>query len=833
MDALWQDLRYASRTLLRSPGFTLVAVLSLSLGIGATTTAFGVLNAALLRPLPVAQPTRLVLLTAERRGARYVLFNPVFEELRRRQRTLSGMFAIHDEPFLKVAFAGDAAPVYVRGSLVSGGYFPALGLAPSLGRLLTEADDEVPVGGRDCAAVISHRFWVRRFQQDPAVLGRTLRAREVACTLVGVAPAGFESHQAGYSTDVWLPLRAATDPKLLASHGMAFFSGVMGRLRPGVAAGQAEAELTLLYRQIQAGEPAPPPGSGQAPVLPGDLRVRVASAAQGLDAIRREYAEPLRIVMAVVGLVLLIATFNVANLTLARGTTRTPELATRAALGAGRGRLVRQLATEGSLLAALGGLLGVAFASLGMPALTSLLSLGYTTISLDTSPDARVMAVAVAATTLAAVLSGILPAVRLGRATVPADMAPTRPVIGARHGRRLARVLVGAQLSLSLLLVTAAGLLLRTMVRIAAVDPGFRPDRVVVLDVRDESPSASFGTVDPPERKARRAALYRTLDERLNALPGVQAAALSWLGLFGGSNLWLPLIDADRPDDRALGRVDYVSARYFDTVGMQILRGRGFTGHDREGTERVAVVNEALARARFGGTDAVGRRLALDYDGERDRPFTVVGVVRDSKYNDLREDRVEPMMWTPLAQAPYRITSVELRLAPGAPAAIAPRAEATLASADAQLMVRKVTTLSAQVQEKTARERLLLGFASGFGGFALLLAAVGLYGTLAYAVTRRTREIGVRLALGARPTTVLRMVLGEAWVLVAGSLVVGVPLALAAGHALRSFLFGVESRDLETLTGACAVLALAATLAAYVPARRAARLDPMAALREE
>jgi predicted permease len=833
MDNLRQDLRYAFRRLLKSPGFTAVAVLSLALGIGATTAVFSVLNAAVLRPLPVPRPERLVLLMPQLRGQRYILFNPIFEELRRRQNKLSGMFAVSSAPFLKVTFAGAAGPTYLRGSLVSGNYFSVLGLSPSFGRLLSEGDDQIAgtASNTGCTAVISHRFWMRQFQQDPAVVGRTLRVRDAECVIAGVAPAGFDGHQAGYATDVWIPLRFLTDPKLLASHRMAFFSGVMGRLRDGTTVGQAEAELTSLYRQIQAAEPPPPANSGQLPVRPADIRMHLASGAQGF--VRREVSEPLTIIMAVVGVVLLIATVNVATLMLARGAARIPELATRAALGAGRGRLVRQLATEGGLLAAVGGLLGVELAWLGTPALASLASLSDTTIVLDTSPDGRVFAVAIAATTLAALLAGILPALRLSRTTLQARMAAQRQVTDSRHGQRLTRVLVAAQLSLSLLLVTAAGLLLRTMVRISGIDPGFRPDQVVVLDVRDENPSSSFGAVDPPEQKVRRASLYRLLGEQLNVLPGVQAASLSWLGLFGGSDLWLPLIDPDRPDDRPLGRVDYVSARYFDTVGMQVLRGRGFDDGDREGTERVAVVNQALARERFGGSEAIGRRLAIDYGGEGDRPFTVVGIVRDSKYNDLREDQARPMMWMPLAQAPYRITSVMLRVGPGSSAAVVRQAEAALAATDTQLMVRRVTTLSGRLRETTARERLLLGLSAGFGGLALLLAAVGLYGTLAYAVTRRTREIGVRLALGARPGTVLRMVLGEAWALVAGAFVVGVPLALGAGHALRAFLFGVEPRDLATLAGACAVLALAATLAAYVPARRAAAVDPMVALRYE
>src|SRR6266568_967253 len=418
MEALLHDVRYAARMLAKSPGFTAVAVLSLALGIGATTAAFSVFNAAVLRPLPVAEPQRLVKLLPQRRGERFVLFNPLFEELRRAQTMLSGMFAASDQPFLKVTFEGAGVPTYVRGSLVSGDYFSVLGLSPAVGRLLTEGDDEIadPSYGSGCAAVISHLFWVNHFRQDPAVVGRALRVRETECRIVGVAPAGFASHQAGHSPDLWVPLRPLTDPKLFASRRMAFFSGVMGRLRPGVSMDQAEAELNALYQRIQGADPDLSAASspGQPPLRPGDLGMRLTTGAQGLGAVRGQFGEPLVLILAFVVGVPLIAAVNVANLLLARGAARAPELATRAALGAGRGRLVRQLATEGSLLAALGGLLGVAVASLGMPALTSLLSLGYTTISLDTSPDARVMAVAVAATTLAAVLSGILPAVRLG-----------------------------------------------------------------------------------------------------------------------------------------------------------------------------------------------------------------------------------------------------------------------------------------------------------------------------------------------------------------------------------------------------------------------------------
>src|SRR3989442_13474380 len=443
---------------------------------------------------------------------------------------------------------------------------------------------------------------------------------------------------------------------------------------------RGEAAWTSLYAGLQGADLPGASSPGQPPLRASDLGMRLASAAQGLGAVRSQFGEPLALILAFVGVVLLIAAVNVANLLLARGAARAPELATRAALGAGRGRPARQLATEGSLLVALGGLLGVWLAWLGTPALASLVSL-----RLDTAPDYRVLAVALLSTALAALPAAIVPALRLTGATLQASMAEARRATPGRHEHRWARALVAAQLSLSLLLVSAAGLLLRTMVRIAGIDPGFRPEHVVLLEVRDEAAGSSWGVADTAEQKARRAAFYRSLDERLNALPGVRTASVSWLGLFGGSDLWLSLIDPDQPEDRPLARVDYVSARYFETVGMQMLRGRGFDDGDREGTERVAVVNQALAQRRFGGGEAVGRRLALDYRGEEDRPFTVVGVVRDSKYNDLREDAAKPMMWVPLLQAPFRITSVALRVAPGTEASVARRAEAALASTDAQL----------------------------------------------------------------------------------------------------------------------------------------------------
>jgi putative ABC transport system permease protein len=828
------DLRYALRMLRKDPGFTAVAVFTLALGIGATTAVFSVLDTAVLRPMPVREPERLVILRPRLRGERYVLFNPLFEDLRRRQTTLEGVFAVSDEPYLRAFFEGATAPAYVRGSLVSGSYFSLLGLAPALGRLLMDADDQIlgTPGSTGCAAVVSHAFWSLKFQQDPAVLGRRVRLRETDCTIVGVAPAGFKSHEPGYAPEVWAPLRALTEPKLLENRRLAFFSGVMGRLDEGATLAQAEAELTTIYQQLVAAEPLTPRGREDKPRPPYDFSIKLLPGGHGLEAVENQFGKPLVVVLAVVGVVLLIAAVNVANLLLSRGAVRASELATRAALGASRGRLVRQLFTEGTLLAALGCVVGVTLAWLVTPALASLISLPYMPIALDTGPDHRVLLAAVAATALAALLAGILPALRLSKTNLQPGIGSAGRTTGSVSGQWLTRALVTAQLALSLMLVTAAGLLLRTVVHILSIDPGFQPERVAVLDVRHEVGGPSFGEVEASE-KVRLAALYASLESRLNSLPGLRAASLSWLGLFGGSDLWLRLIDPDNPEDRRDARVDYVSPRYFETVGMQLIRGRGFTEADREGTPRVAVINEALQRQRFGGSGALGHRLALDYRGEEERPFTVVGVLRDSKYNNLRESKVEPMIWAPLAQAPFQIRSVSLRVEPGMQAGAVRDAQQVLAASDPRIMVRKVTTLSAQVAETTSRERLLLGLALGFGGLALLLAAIGLYGMVAYAVARRTPEIGVRLALGAQSGAVSFMVVGDALRLAGWGLLAGVPLSLAAGYALRAFLFGVAPYDVVALGGACLVLAAVAALAAYVPARKASQVDPVVALRYE
>jgi len=675
LDTLLQDLRIALRMLRHSPTFTAVAIGSLALGIGASTAAFSVFNAVMLRPLSVPQADELVLVQPLHRGDRFVLFNPLFEALRDRQHTLTGLMAIADQPYLPVTFDDARLPSYVRGTLVSDDYFAVLGIAPALGRLLGPTDDALPRGSGPCSAVISDSLWRRQYDQRADVVGHTFRVRELVCNIVGVAPASFLGHESGYRPDVWLPVRPLTDRRALESRRLAFFSGILGRLAPGTTVTQAQTELTSLYQRAIAEHPAPV-STNQAPDPPTDFAIHLTTGAQGLDTLRDMFGLPLIIAMIVVGIVLLIAAVNIANLLLARGLARMPELATRAALGASRARLLRQLATEGTLIVVLGGVLGAALASWAAPALGSWLSVRDPTLALDTHADHRVIFASIVATGFAALVSGILPAFRLSRVPLSAGMAADgRTSVGG--GQRLMRTLVSAQLALSLLLTMTAGLLLQTIVHLTRVDPGFQPDHVVMLEIRDEAPAATPETADTAEQRRQRTVIDATLDARLNAIPSVRAASLSWLGLFSANDRSLNVIDADQPNNRGEARVDFVSPRYFETVGMQLVRGRGLNDRDREATERVAVVNEAMARMRFNGA-ALGHRLTLDYAGERDRPFTVVGIVRDARYNSLRETGTMPMMWAALAQAPYRISSVALRTEPGAEAAVLREAEAVL-----------------------------------------------------------------------------------------------------------------------------------------------------------
>ena len=834
-ERLIQDVRFAVRSLRRNPGFAFVAILTLALGVGPTAAVFGVLDAVVLRPLPVPEPHRLVRVVPQMRGSRWILVYPLFEGLRDQQQSLDGIFAVSDQPNLKVRFDDSSAPEFLRGSSVSGAYFSTLRLTAAAGRVLTDQDDQIPGTPLDagCAVVIGHDLWSRRFHNQHSVLGRKVQVRDVDCTIVGVAPVEFRSHQPGYVVDMWVPMRQVTSRRDLTNHYGAFFSGVMGRLKEGTSSSQAESQLTVLYQQLQAAEPVPPPDIPNKPIAPADVSIRLARGNHGLDALQREFEAPLLLIQVLVALVLLIAAASVAGLVLLRSASREAEFATRAALGARRMRIVRQLVTEAGVLAALGGLAGLALAVWSAPVLASFISLSWMPIAIDVRTDWRLLLLTLVATATAALVSGLVPACRLGRQPIISNIGSASRTTTSRFGLLIARSLVTVQLALSLVLVIGTGLLVTTMFRLSQVDPGFRPQNVLVLQIRHDSSSQAPDAPDRAARNAELLATYSRVESQLRALPGVEEASLSWLGLFGGSDQKLQLFDPTAPEDRYLAHVDRVSTRYFETAGMRLSRGRAFTAADREGSLRVAVVNETLRRERFGDGEAIGRRVVLDYPGERDRPVTIVGVVRDAKYNNLRETVTAPMIWVPLAQAPLRISSIMLRIQPGTEGSVARQATAALSATDENIMVRRTSTLSSIVERTTDRERLMLTLSAAFGVIGLIIAAVALYGTMAFAVARRTREIGLRMALGADQGRVVRSIVGDAFKLVCAATVVGVPGGLAAGSALQAFLYGVSPYDVTTLAIACFVLVTTAIVAALIPARRAAAIDPIAALRCE
>lgn len=825
IDHTVQDLRYAIRLLRASPAFTLVALLSLGLGIGAATAVFTVLDAVVMRPLPVRQPQQLVVVRALLRNERFVLFNPIYEALRGRQHLLTDVAAMSDQPFLPVSLRASQPHTYLRGSFVSGSYFSVLGIEPAIGRGLTAADD---MPGASCAAVISHRLWIREFQASTSAVGQVLRVRSSTCAIVGVAPEGFDGHQGGYAIDVWLPLRPF-HVELLDNHHMAFFSGVIGRMRPGVSRQDAESQLTALYRAIEAAEP-PSAREGQTPPAPEEFSIRLLSGAQGLGTLRDTFDQSLTIVFGVVLAFLLIAAVNVGNLLLARGAARNTELTTRAALGAGRGRLLRQLATEGVVVSIAGAVLGAMLAWILTPVLTRAITMQDFAVHLDATARPAVLLTITGIVILVTLVVSLLPAWRLSRVDLHPSMAGAGRTT-ARGGHRLGRQLIVSQLALSLLLVTLAGLFLRTVAALHGIDPGFDPNHVVLLEVQREQVSNRF--TSPTDEKRQLATLYSKLTGRLGTIPGVSAVGLGWLGLFGGSDLWLTVIRTDAPADRHDARTDYVSDGYFESVGMRIVRGRSFTAADRDDAPRVAIVNETFVRQRFPDSEPLGQSVILEYPRDQQPPFTIVGVVRDSKYNDVREDKAEPMIWAPLRQWPLDIRAITLRTRAGEEAAVTRAARSIVTSADQSLMIRRSLTLRDQVDQTVGREQLLLRLASAASVLALFLAAVGLYGMLAHSVASRTRELGLRMALGATPPAVVRMVMREALTLVLVGAACGIPLALGGGYAARAFLFGIAPTDSATLTLACAALVVVALAAAFAPARRASRVAPMTALRHE
>ncbi len=819
MDTLIQDLRYALRQLRRSPGFAAVAILTLALGIGANTAIFSVLDAALLRPLPVEEPYELVHLRTQRpEGAvNASLSYPLFDAIRDRTRSLSGTLAMAE---WTVSLGTEAEALRARGEFVSGGYFDLLGIEPALGRLFRAPETEAgaPV------AVLGHRTWRARFGGDPRVVGATVELNGHPFTVIGVGPRGFPGLVRGQVADFWAPLRAYPlvvttrfdDAEAAFGEPGIFWLNVIGRLAPGASLERARAEMAALDRGLREAGLRSEVEAGRVDPIGTGLGWSVASL-----------ETPLALLMVVVGVVLLIACANVAGLFLARAASRRREMAVRRSLGAGPGRLARQLLTESVVVAAAGGTAGLLFAGWLAPVLASYRPPGGDALALSVSLDARVLGFTAAVSLVTALLFGIAPALAASReALVPALKQDARAGPDAERRYGLRHALVAAQVCLSLVLLVGAGLLLQSVRNLRAVDLAFDPANVLLLE-------ADLGARDrePAERRAfQRAAL-----ERVRSLPGVESAA--WASVVhpnpGGSRVeGVELEDAPGvPDAGAAFDVSVVSTGYFETLRMPLLRGRGFTADDDRDAPRVAVVNRAMAERYWPGRDPVGRQVYL---GPREDPagaVRIVGIAPDTRYRDLRE-REGHVVYLPLAQSDEPKVTLLARTA-GPPSGLAAAVRAEIRALAPGVPLFGARSLEEHLRGAYAAERLAAQLTAAFGLLALTLAAVGLYGTLSFFVARRTREIGIRIALGAEPRDVVGYVLRGAALVVAVGLVLGVLAALLLSPLARGILYQAEPGDPGTILLACATLGAVALLAAWLPARRASRLEPARTLREE
>jgi predicted permease len=826
LERVWQDARYALRMMRRSPGFTAVAVLSLALGIGANTAIFSLIDTLMLRLLPVRDPQQLVeLLMKYPREPRGSYFSwESYEHHRDYNHVFSGLIGASSTR-INVRDAG-GEPEILDGECVTGNFFPVLGVKPAIGRLIAPGDDRVGDAGSP-VVVVSWAYWKNRFNLDPAILGKRINVEDAPVTIIGVTPREFFGLQVGFRPEVWLPL--AMEPVIHRSSRIGGGLRLMGRLKPGVSIEQARAEMTVLF-QWTIDERA----SGSKDPLIRQLRFEMEPAGTGFGLLRDRFAKPLLLLMAVVGVLLLIACANVASMLLARGAARQREMAVRVSLGAGRFRLVRQVLTESLLLSGAGALLGVLLAYFGAGALVRILESGRQMpglsfhIEVPIRPDPHVLLFTAAVALLTGVLFGLAPA---WSAFASAPISPLREIGRAgetRFGRLFGKSLVAAQVALSVALLSAAGLFVRYLSNLQHLDLGFRRDHVLLMSL---DPARSGYT---PERLS---GPYQELLDRLKAIPGVRSATLSGMTPISGAGASsFAIVEGyqEKPEDRRYISINWVAPKYFETLGTPFLAGRDFAFEDK-GVPRVAIINQALARYYFRDRNAIGKHIALERDWKgfgADQTYEIIGVVGDANYSEIREAAPRTIYFNAFQNG--RVSSHRFAIRTSLdPAALASEVRRTVRALLPTVPVLKVTTLADQVDASILLERLIATLSGLFGALGSLLAAIGLYGLLAYTVARRINEIGIRMALGATPAAVTRMVLGDALGMVAAGLVMGAPLAFWGKIFAARLIPDLPVKSAVPIAfGAVAMLAVA-LLAAYAPARRAARVNPMEALRYE
>lgn len=849
MQTLIQDLRFGFRMLVKSPGFTAVAVLTLALGIGANTAIFSLVNDVLLRSLPVKNPDELVLFRniegaggrMSRAGENNGSLDPVtgrpastsfslaaFERFQANHPALSDVFAY--APFNQINLLVDGQPeASVLGQLVSGTYYSGLGVPAVLGRTLTPEDDQQSA---EPVAVISHRYWQNRFSGDPAVIGKTVQVNKVATTIIGVTPPGFAgAMQIGESADISVPLahhaRFQPDRGKSRANSWYWWIRVMGRLAPNSTAAQASASLEPIFQESAreawlAGQAL----ETTARDMPQVSTLAADPGGQGENDRRRQYAQSLRILMGMVSLVLLAACANVANLLLARGAARRREIALRLALGASRGRIVRQLLVESLLLAFLGAGLGALFAQWSRSLLVGLRQFGGAPAVLDLPLDGRVLGFTIAVAASTAVLFGLVPALRATRVNLTAEFQGGVRQLGAGVRSRLSQALMVAQIALSLVLLVSTGLFVRTLRNLQNVDPGFNPHQLALF--RLDATSAGYN-------REQFAAFQARLQARLEGIPGVRAATFSRVALLSGtrSNRRIIVPGETQPRDNSVAfNINGLAPNFLSAMEISLLLGRDFTDHDTATGPKVAIVNQGFARRIFGDENPIGRRFAFGNTPTAGAAeIEIVGVARDAKYTGLRE-AAPPTIYVPATQMPEGVANYAIRAA-GNPAALFPAIRAAVRELDPTLPVINLRTQEEQIARISSEERLFAKLSGFFGFVAMTLACIGLYGLMSFLVLHRTGEIGLRMALGALPRQVLWMVLRESLVLAGLGVAVGLLATYGSSRFIESMLFGLSPTDPLTYGVVALLLVGVVMVASLIPARRAAKVEPMIALRSE
>ena len=836
MESVIKDIRFAARGLLKRPGFTAIAVLTLALGIGANTAIFSVVNATLMRTPPVSEPERLVFVFSGPAGS--VFSYPDYAAMRDQNNVFDGL----------IAWGGIAASLnsndqtdLVSGAIVTGNFFDVLGVRAQLGRVITTEDDKTP--GAHPVAVISQGLWKGRFAGDPNIIGRQLLLNGNNFTVIGVLPAGFEGLQLGNPRDLYVPMMMQAtmrppragysgemNPDLLQVRGNRWLFSV-GKLKPGVSAEQAQSSLSLIAKQLEEAYPQSNRGRSSVSVSP--------LSASDDPAARQQLSSVARLLMGVVGIVLLIACANVANLLLARSSARTKEIAVRLAIGATRGRIVRQLLTEGVLLATIGGAAGLllawwitrSFSAASPPT-------GALPITPQFSIDLRVLLFTLGLSLMAGVIFGLAPALRASKpALIPALKDDAAAFFERTRTFGLRNLLVVTQVALSVVLLIAAGLFLRSLWQARTIDPGFDAEKIVGLPL-------NINLLRYTRAQGRE--FYRQVIERVEAIPGVESASLARIAAVSGNASVRSLLiegragseNQFRSDGAGAGAVaadnesvssNVIGPKYFQTMGVRLLQGRDFNAQDTEDHPPVVIVNEAFVRRHFPDGDAIGKRLS--FGGPKGPWREIVGIVSTSKYRSLGEAPT-PVAYLALQQNHETGMTLHVRASVD-PSSIAGAIRNEVQSLEKNLPLGNPELMSDRVANSLYAARMGAILLAVFGGLALLLASIGLYGVMSFAVARRTRELGIRVALGARPGDVFRLVLRQGMTLVIAGLVLGVGVAAMVTRLLASFLYGVSTTDAFTFTVIPVLLTLVALLACYLPARRATKVEPLIALRYE